>query len=169
MSMDDSKTEVLTEGTPTENTETTEVIEGEFSPQPPVEEVVTDETVEVIEGEVVEGEIVEETPEEPFVEPEFITQTFYEEVYNIPEDCVEVAPPSFYKPKWDGEKWIEMGERPADPPHVPTADEKIESLQEENLVNMLAMTDMYEENIRLKEDNMNTMMALTEMYEIMMG
>lgn len=154
--MEEYKTEVLTEEVPTESTETTEVIEGEFSPQPPVEDVV-------------EGEIVEETPEEPFVEPEFITQTFYEEVYNIPEDCVEVAPPSFYKPKWDGEKWIEMGERPEDPPHVPTADEKIESLQEENLVNMLAMTDMYEENIRLKEDNMNTMLALTEMYEILMG
>ena len=152
--MEEYKTEVLTEGTPTENTETTEVIEGEFSPQPPVEEVVADETVEVIEGEVIEGEIAEETHEEPFVEPEFITQTFYEEVYNIPEDCVEVAPPSFYKPKWDGEKWIEMGERPADPPRVPTSRELIAVLQEENAV-------LKQENEKIKADMDGAIMDLT--------
>ena len=144
--MEEYKTEVLTEEVPTGNPVTTEVIEGEFSPQPPVEEV--------IESEVVEGEIVKETYEEPFVEPEFITQTFYEEVYNIPEDCVEVAPPSFYRPKWDGEKWIEMGERPADPPRTPTSRELIAVLQEENAA-------LKEENEKIKNDMDSAIMDLT--------
>ncbi|WP_370150175.1 hypothetical protein [Exiguobacterium profundum] len=62
-------------------------------------------------------------------------------------------------------------------PNEPTAppvyrqplSEEIEGLKQENILNMLAMTDMFEENLRLKEDNTNTMMALTEMYEMMSG
>jgi len=118
--------------------------QGEVSPQPPIEEELP------IEGEVIDTPVVEE----PFVEPEFITQIFYEEVYNIPEDCVEVAPPSFYKPKWDGEKWIEMGERPADPPHVPTARELIAVLQEENAA-------LKQENEKIKADMDGAIMDLT--------
>jgi len=46
---------------------------------------------------------------------------------------------------------------------------RIEQLEQENTTNMLAMVEVYEENIRLKEDNTNTMLALTEVYEKMVG
>lgn len=57
----------------------------------------------------------------------------------------------------------------APPVYRPPLSEEIEGLKQENVLNMLAMTDMFEENLRLKEENVNTMMALTEMYEMMSG
>lgn len=103
---------------------------------------------------------------DPNPEPEFITQVFYEEVYTIPEDCVEVAPPPFYKPRWDGEQWVEEGERPADPPHVPTPEEKIAAQEEEITMLEMALVDTFEQSLELQTQNE---LAMVEMYELMFG
>lgn len=42
-------------------------------------------------------------------------------------------------------------------------------LEENGLMNMIAMAEMYEEKLQLEEDNMMNMVALTELYEIVMG
>lgn len=42
-------------------------------------------------------------------------------------------------------------------------------LEDLNVSNMIAMTEMYEENLDLKNKNTQTMIALTEMYELLLG
>lgn len=46
---------------------------------------------------------------------------------------------------------------------------KADSLEAENLSNMIAMTEMFETNIKLEQENANTMVGLTELYEIVLG
>lgn len=110
----------------------------ELLPPLPVKEEDTEEPVE---------EPVEDT-EEPVEEPsEELTLSrpslniiedgedryyvYFEEVYHIPEDCVEEPPPSYFKPKWVTNKWVEAGTEPPAPETLPTVDEKVESLEQQ--------------------------------------
>lgn len=51
----------------------------------------------------------------------------------------------------------------------PTTEEKLANLEAENIINMIAMTEMFEENMRLEQENNNTMVAITELYEMLGG
>ena len=51
----------------------------------------------------------------------------------------------------------------------PPLTKQIEELRMENSMNMLAMVEMFETNLKLEEDNANTMIAVTEMYELILG
>lgn len=110
-------------------------------PEEPVEES-PEEPIEEIPEEPVEGEpeeTVEETTEGLLDRPSLSVieegedryYVYFEEVYNIPEDCVEVAPPSYFKPKWVTNKWVEAGVKPVTPEALPTVDEKVESLEQQ--------------------------------------
>lgn len=132
-------------------------------PTPPnIEEPGVEEDVIVISEP--EPEPIPEPEPEP--QPEFITQVFYEEVYTIPVDCVEVAPPPFYRPRWDGEQWVEEGVRPADPPHVPTPEEKIAAQEDQITMLEMALVDSFEQSLELQTQNE---LAMVEMYELMFG
>lgn len=55
-------------------------------------------------------------------------------------------------------------------------EEEVSALKDENISNMLAMTEMFEENLRMQEanaklqdENNSTMLALTELYELVMN
>lgn len=37
----------------------------------------------------------------------------FKETDIVPDDCVEVMPPSMYKAHWTGSEWVEAGEPPA--------------------------------------------------------
>lgn len=156
------------------------IIEGEIeSEDPPVEEQelepeILDEPpydVSETEEEPVEStEPVEETPEEAEEEiPQPNKIIVLEYIYNVPEDCVEVAPPSFYKAKWDGEEWIEVGVKPPEPPPKVTNREMIEQLQNEALSMMIALTDGYEEQLasqaKITDESTETMVALSDVFE----
>ncbi|MCM3763434.1 hypothetical protein [Neobacillus niacini] len=46
------------------------------------------------------------------------------------EIAIEVEPAQgFYIPKWDGEKWVEGGQKPEQKPQSPTAEERLEMLE----------------------------------------
>lgn len=47
--------------------------------------------------------------------------------------------------------------------------EKVVRLENENVLNMLAMTDMFEANIKLSSDNTQLMLAVTDLYEMIIG
>lgn len=68
-------------------------------------------------------------------------------------------------------KWKTQAEITAEQnaPKPPTAEERIAQLEGENVANMMAMTEMFEENIRLQGENTSTMLAVTELYELMLG
>lgn len=52
-------------------------------------------------------------------------------------------PDGLYEPKWDGTAWIEGGSAPV--VEVPkTVEERMEDLERENLLGMMAITEMYE-------------------------
>jgi hypothetical protein len=53
--------------------------------------------------------------------------------------------------------------------HKQITRKEIEPVEQENISNMLAMTQMYEENLKLKQENVDTMVAVTELYEMMLG
>lgn len=147
-----------------------EEVEGEIKNEDsPVEELESEpETLDEPPYDV--PEIEEEPGEEAEVEipqPNKIIVLKY--VYNIPEDCVEVAPPSFYKAKWDGDEWIEAGVKPIEPPHKVTNREMIEQLQDEALAMMIALTDGYEEQLaaqdKMTNESTETMVALSDVFE----
>lgn len=138
--------------------------EPEDSSPPNVEDLVIEEEAPVA-TELAVGPPPEPEPE-PEPQPEFITQVFYEEVYTIPADCVEVAPPPFYRPRWDGEQWVEEGVRPADPPHVPTPEEKIAAQEDQITMLEMALVDSFEQSLELQTQNE---LAMVEMYELMFG
>ena len=50
----------------------------------------------------------------------------------MPSDCVEIPPPSFYKARWQGGQWIETGEAPEAVQPIPTIEERMEKLQQDN-------------------------------------
>lgn len=56
---------------------------------------------------------------------------FYEDVEKS-SDCIESPPPSFYKAKWQGGKWIETGHAPEAVVPPPTIEERMEKMQQEN-------------------------------------
>lgn len=39
------------------------------------------------------------------------------------------CPGGFYRPKWDGKKWVEGGEKPEEPPPEPTTEERLSALE----------------------------------------
>lgn len=47
--------------------------------------------------------------------------------------------------------------------------QEIEEIQQQNVTYMLAMTDMYEEQLISEQRHVETMMALTEIYEVVTG
>lgn len=155
--------EIENEDSPVEEQES----EPEILDEPPYDVPETEEEpVEVTEP-------VEETPEEAKEEiPQPNKIIVLEYVYNVPEDCVEVTPPSFYKAKWDGDKWIEVGEAPPEPPHKVTNRELIEQLQDEALAMMIALTDGYEEQLvaqdKMTNESTETMVALSDVFEQVM-
>lgn len=53
-------------------------------------------------------------------------------VYDLPEDCVEEQPPSFYKARWQDGEWVEAGQVPEAQSKQPTVDEKVSALEREN-------------------------------------
>ncbi|WP_215085589.1 hypothetical protein [Exiguobacterium sp. s78] len=84
-----------------------EEVEGDIkSEDSPVEEQESElETLDEPPYDVpeIEEEPGEETSEEAEVEiPQPNKIIVLEYVYNVPEDCIEVCPPSFYKAKWNG-------------------------------------------------------------------
>lgn len=46
---------------------------------------------------------------------------------------------------------------------------EINELKQENIMNMIAMTEMYENNVQMEQENTNTMVAVTELYEMLLG
>lgn len=50
-----------------------------------------------------------------------------------------------------------------------SAEDRIEQLEAQNLANMFAMVEMYEDKMKLEERNVATMLALTELYEMIGG
>lgn len=78
----------------------------------------------------------------------------------------------FYRPLWDGEKWVEdMSQEEIDDlvnqSRLPTREEELElklaNLEQDNFNIMLATTEMYEEQYN---ENINLMLAITELYEM---
>ena len=61
----------------------------------------------------------------------------------------------------------EFEQMPPDP--EPTAEERIEELEQESITSMLALVSVYEDNLRLEQENTSVMLALTELYEMMIG
>lgn len=157
------ESEVESEDSPVEEQES----EPETLDEPPYDVPETEE--EPVEDDEPVEETLEETGEE-IPQPNKIIVLEY--VYNVPEDCVEVAPPSFYKAKWDGDEWIEVGEAPPEPPHKVTNREMIEQLQDEALSMMIALTDGYEEQLAAQDKMVNesteTMVALSDVFEQVM-
>lgn len=148
-------------------------IENEDSPveeQESEPEILDEPPYDVPETEEEPVEETTEEAEEDIPQPNKIIVLEY--VYNVPEDCVEVAPPSFYKAKWDGDEWIEVGEAPPEPPHKVTNREMIEQLQDEALSMMIALTDGYEEQLAAQDKMVNesteTMVALSDVFEQVM-
>ena len=130
----------------------------------PPKNVLEDNTEELPESEngstdEREGEVEVEV-EESHLESEFIIQVFYREVYNIPEDCLEVAPPSFYKPKWDGEKWVEIGQRPESGPPEMLIEEKLATLERENRM-LFLKNDTLADQYQFLEDVITEMIVTT--------
>lgn len=46
-----------------------------------------------------------------YIEPVLL----FKEDDKVPTDCIELMPPSFYKAKWTGAEWIEVGTKPKAP------------------------------------------------------
>ena len=44
-----------------------------------------------------------------------------------------------------------------------------DELQDESLINMFAMAEMYEKNVSLGKENINNMLAITELFELLGG
>ena len=83
---------------------------------------------------------------------------------------IQEIPVGFYLPKWDGEKWVEgltqaqideLNNRPI----IPTTEDKVQQLQEENINLMLASAETYEV---MYQENVNLMLAVAELYETVM-
>jgi hypothetical protein len=59
-----------------------------------------------------------------------------------------------------------------EPPQPPSVDEKIESLQTENVTTMIALTELYEDNAQQdsqrEQEAVTNMLALTEAYELIL-
>lgn len=66
------------------------------------------------------------------IRPDSYTETRKVAVYDVPEDCVEEKPPSYYKAKWQDCEWVEAGQEPEEPAHIPTNDEKVATLEQQN-------------------------------------
>lgn len=90
---------------------------------------------------------------------------------DLPANCVEVAPPSFYKAKWDGTKWIEVGAAPEVEPRV-TVGERLKEVETESITTMLAVTEAYEDQLAAdanrEDETVSTMMGLSEAYEMIL-
>ncbi|AYP68451.1 hypothetical protein EalM137_00001 [Exiguobacterium phage vB_EalM-137] len=54
------------------------------------------------------------------------------EYYDMPDDCVEAKPPSYFRARWLKDEWVEAGEHPEPLPQAPTLDEKVTTLEREN-------------------------------------
>lgn len=68
-------------------------------------------------------------------------------VYDVPEDCVEEQPPSYYKARWQDGEWVEAGQAPEPQPVEPTVDEKVLALERDNQMLRLqnqALADQYQ-------------------------
>lgn len=86
------------------------------------------------------------------IDPEgfFLEDVILEDFQEIPSDCVEThCPEGFFKPKWDGEKWVEG-----------YTDEEIKQIQEEAEINR-ELTP-YE---KLEKENLKLKLALAELSE----
>ena len=137
--------EIKSEGSPVEEQES----EPEILDDPPYD------VPEIEEEPGEEAESIEETSEEAEVEiPQSNKIIVLEYVYNVPEDCIEVCPPSFYKAKWNGNEWVEVGEAPPESPRKITNRELIEQLQKEN-------ESLKAENDQMQNDMDNAVMDLT--------
>lgn len=84
-----------------------------------------------------EGEIFDEETGETYPVTHSLERPLLDKEGNtIPDpQYVDVpVPDGFYWPKWDGEKWIEGGKapEPTETPHMPTLEEQVVQLQEEN-------------------------------------
>ena len=66
------------------------------------------------------------------IRPESYMETRTAEVYDVPDDCVEAKPPSYYKAQWRENEWHETGQAPVAEPQPPTTEEKVANLEEEN-------------------------------------
>lgn len=103
-----------------------------------------------------------------YVEPVILTN---EGSADLPADCVEMAPPSFYKAKWDGSKWTEAGEAPEVVPRV-TVSERLKEVEAESVATMLAVAEAYENQMvsdaNREDEAVSTMMGLSEAYEMIL-
>lgn len=50
-----------------------------------------------------------------------------------------------------------------------TLAEKAKRLEQENITNMLVMTELFETNIQLQEENIQLMLAITDLFEMVVG
>lgn len=148
--------------------------------------LVSVETFPVLPGEV---------QEDGTIGPPIHSNEWVDEfVYQIPEDCVELPPPSQYRVQWLNGQWIQHELPPAPPPAETDYDRKLNAIVEEagrivenlgtvaensnnlhkesmelNTATMMAVTEFYEQqqahDAEAREESFNTMMAMTEIFE----
>ncbi|PFD95524.1 hypothetical protein COE15_21385 [Bacillus cereus] len=80
----------------------------------------------------------------------------YTEIYNYPECYTEVPVPAYYKPVWDGEKWIETiteeeleemnKPKPQEPSEIEKLKKKLE-LTEKALDDLIMGSDVYKKEL----------------------
>lgn len=79
----------------------------------------------------------------------------------VPADCVEIMPPSFYKAKWNGEEWIETGEKPVPVDPYVSPEERIIALEKENRMYKLKL-DAQADQYQFLEDVVTEIILMTQ-------
>ena len=98
----------------------------------------------------------------------YIEDVILNPIEEIPSDCIETyCPEGFYKPKWDGEKWIEgyTGEEIKQIQEEAENNKKFniyEQIKEENLKLKIALAELTEQR---DEEMLNVKLALAEIVE----
>jgi glycine/D-amino acid oxidase-like deaminating enzyme len=57
----------------------------------------------------------------------FLEDAFVSEI--TPLTIETLCPDGFYRPRWDGEKWVEGGAPPTPEPPIPTQEERLAALE----------------------------------------
>lgn len=78
-----------------------------------------------------------------------------------PSDCVEEAPPSFYKAKWQDGKWVEAGQAPSTEPAPLTTEQRIAALEKENKMYKLKL-DAQADQYQFLEDVVTEIILMTQ-------
>lgn len=82
------------------------------------------------------------------------------ELYDVPDDCVEMKPPSYFCARWLGDEWMETGTLPETLPQPPTLDEKVATLERDNRLLRL-QNDTLSDQYQFLEDVITEMIVAT--------